>query len=231
MPSAAASLLALALAVAHSLTAAADAAPTPAYTPPPTPAYTPPPAPTYAPPPAPACPGPVLICLLRPTSSLSLENVTSTVTGSVTFKPEPAAADDGCSQPTDGCVTRITGVISGLGDATPHGWHIHESGNVSSADGSAAGGHYNPAAVAHGLPESEGGSGVRHVGDLGNLAPDADGVATFDYTVVLDTADVVGRGLIVHAAKDDGGQPTGNAGARLAQCVLGRVIPPPPPAA
>ena len=67
---------------------------------------------------------------------------------------------------------------------------------------------------------AEGGGNIRHVGDLGNLYPDANGVARFDFTLDIDLALVRGRGLIVHAAEDDGGQPTGNAGARLAQCVL-----------
>lgn len=73
--------------------------------------------------------------------------------------------------------------------------------------------------VSHALPTSK----IRHVGDLGNLRPDGKGIAHISYTIDLDTYDVLGRGLIVHAAEDDGGQPTGNAGARLAQCVLGRV--------
>jgi Cu-Zn family superoxide dismutase len=32
---------------------------------------------------------------------------------------------------------------------------------------------------------------------------------------------ILGRGVIVHAAPDDGGQPTGNAGARAACGVIG----------
>ena len=32
---------------------------------------------------------------------------------------------------------------------------------------------------------------------------------------------VLGRGVIVHAKPDDGGQPTGNAGARIGQGVIG----------
>lgn len=58
--------------------------------------------------------------------------------------------------------------------------------------------------------------------DLGNLIPDASGTATFDYTLQLDTSLIVGRGIIVHAGEDDGMGASGNAGARVAQCVLGR---------
>ncbi|GAB0497794.1 hypothetical protein MMPV_009131 [Pyropia vietnamensis] len=71
-------------------------------------------------------------------------------------------------------------------------------------------------------------SAYRHLGDLGNLPPaDADGVATVTGRMddVLSTRAAVGRALIIHAAPDTGGQPTGNAGARLAQCVLGLAAP------
>ena len=36
---------------------------------------------------------------------------------------------------------------------------------------------------------------------------------------------IVGHGVIVHAKRDDGGQPTGNAGARIAQGVIGVAKP------
>lgn len=67
-------------------------------------------------------------------------------------------------------------------------------------------------------------SAYRHLGDLGNLPPaDVDGIAivTGRMDDVLSTRAAVGRGVIIHAAPDTGAQPTGNAGARLAQCVLG----------
>lgn len=104
----------------------------------------------------------------------------------------------------------------GLGDATPHGWHVHAFGDVSSTDGLAAGGHFNPEDVPHGLPGAP-----RHVGDLGNLYPDVHGSVMLDEVAEFKTTTVIGRGLIVHVIEDDGGQPTGNAGGRLAQCVLG----------
>jgi Cu/Zn superoxide dismutase len=160
---------------------------------------------------------PTLTCYFLPTTSLTLENTTSSVTGQATFTPEEAEA---CRDKNATCVTRVAGVVSMLGDATPHGWHIHQFGNISVPNGMGTGGHINPAGVNHALPDKNGG-GVRHVGDLGNLFPSKAGVATFNYTLDLDTSAVVGRGVIVHAAEDDGGQPTGNAGARLAQCVLG----------
>jgi len=83
------------------------------------------------------------------------------------------------------------------------------------------GGHYNPDAGEHGNVD-EG-----HVGDLGNITADDNGVANF--TMVAKRVDlvgdrsVVGRGIVVHKDKDDLGQggdaeslKTGNAGDRLA---------------
>lgn len=80
---------------------------------------------------------PTLTCYLQPTTSATLEGSPSTVTGSVVFTPEEACYDWSCN-------ARITGTVSGLGDATPHGWHIHEFGDISAPDGTAAGGHFNP---------------------------------------------------------------------------------------
>lgn len=160
---------------------------------------------------------PKLTCFLSPTGSATLEGSPSNVTGFALFTPE---VKSGCSSEPDYCAARINGTISGLGDETPHGWHIHEFGDVSTSDGSGTGGHFNPLEVDHALP-TEGGGNVRHAGDLRNLIPDAAGVASFNNVLDIDLESVRGRGLIVHAVEDDGGQPTGNAGARLAQCVLG----------
>lgn len=78
---------------------------------------------------------PTLTCYLRSTSAKDVEGNPSSVTGQVTFSPV---------YKNYLCGMQVTGSISGLGDSTPHGWHIHEFGDVSAADGSAAGGHYNP---------------------------------------------------------------------------------------
>jgi len=116
---------------------------------------------------------------------------------------------------------RITAQLEGL-PAGDHGFHIHELGDCSAADGTSAGGHYNPAGAPHAGPDGS----PRHVGDLGNVTADTQGTATYDRTdrlVRLDGPDgVVGRGVIVHAGADDlATQPTGNAGARLACGVIG----------
>jgi len=115
----------------------------------------------------------------------------------------------------DGSV-KVTADLSGLDANTVHGIHVHETGDCSAPDAMSAGGHYNPTAQPHALPPTP----ERHAGDLGNLTSDADGKAHYEITVtnisLSSTGDsVLGRAVIVHAKPDDGGQPTGNAGARV----------------
>jgi len=125
----------------------------------------------------------------------------------------------------DGHGVVCSATISGL---TPgdHAIHIHEFGDIRRDDGKGCGGHYNPEGHDHALP----GTDERHAGDLGNLTADANGDAS--YTITLDnvTLDgrhnpIVGRSIIIHVGPDDGGQPTGNAGARVAQGVIGYAKP------
>jgi Cu-Zn family superoxide dismutase len=98
-----------------------------------------------------------------------------------------------------------------------HGAHVHEKGDCSAADGASAGGHFNPHSKDHGLPGAE----KRHLGDLGNINIGKDGKGSLDITAPganlkpNDPASFVGRAIIVHSKKDDGGQPTGNAGGRI----------------
>lgn len=146
------------------------------------------------------------ICVLTPTEG-------NTVSGSVTF-----------TQQAEGVL--IEAHINGLAPNSKHGFHIHEFGDISSKDGTAAGGHFNPGGHDHGAPDGA----TRHVGDLGNIESDANGHAMYkrlDKSVELNGANcVLGRGVIVHAAADDlTTQPTGNAGARIAQGVIGVAKP------
>ena len=133
--------------------------------------------------------------------------------------------------PNDTC--EITYRIEGL---TPgaHGFHIHEKADFSNGCIS-AGPHYNPHGKQHGAPTDE----DRHVGDLGNIIANADGVAAgtiSDKLIKLDGPfSVIGRSFMVHADPDDLGRGdnskaglpgppangfvskvTGNAGARIA---------------
>jgi Cu-Zn family superoxide dismutase len=98
-----------------------------------------------------------------------------------------------------------------------HGAHVHEKGDCSAPDGSSAGGHFNPSAHPHALPTSD----PRHLGDLGNIEVGADGAGTIEIVAPGanlkdgDPNSFVGKAIIVHEKKDDGGQPTGNAGGRI----------------
>jgi superoxide dismutase, Cu-Zn family len=141
------------------------------------------------------------ICVMTPTKG-------SKVSGKVIF-----------TQKADGI--EITGEITGL---TPgkHGFHVHEFGDLSSDDGMATGGHFNPDKEKHGGPHDK----ERHVGDLGNVDADQNGTVTLKTTDKLiqlhGPHSIIGRGLIVHAKADDlKSQPAGDAGARMAQGVIG----------
>lgn len=90
------------------------------------------------------------------------------------------------------------------------------------------GGHYNPDKVNHGARESP----VRHVGDLGNVEANENGVVSTSYSdnvmSLFGLQSVIGRAVVVHSAEDDLGstdhpdsKKTGNAGGRLACGVIG----------
>lgn len=118
---------------------------------------------------------------------------------------------------------RIVADITGLTPGAKHAIHIHEFGDVSGEDGSAAGGHYNPGGHPHGGPEAE----HRHAGDLGNLTADAAGNAHYELVVkglslCCGKMPAIGRSIIIHAKEDDlTSQPSGNAGPRISQGVIG----------
>lgn len=112
--------------------------------------------------------------------------------------------------------------VEGLNDNGIHGFHIHEYGDCSSPDATTAGGHFNPHDMPHGGPSDE----HRHVGDMGNLVADSQGVANFeahDHKLSMSGAgNILGRAVVVHAQPDDlSSQPVGNAGARIACGVIG----------
>lgn len=98
-----------------------------------------------------------------------------------------------------------------------HGTHVHEKGDCSAEDGSSAGGHFNPGGHPHALPADS----PRHLGDFGNITVGQDGKGTLEVMATGanlkdgDPSSFVGRAVIVHEKKDDGGQPTGNAGGRI----------------
>ncbi len=118
---------------------------------------------------------------------------------------------------------KVTAEIEGLTPNGYHGFHIHEYGDLTSKDGSSAGGHYNPKGHKHAGPDQA----ERHAGDLGNLKADTHGKARYkltveNITIAGATNPIVGRGLIIHEKKDDlKSQPTGDAGSRIGYGVIG----------
>lgn len=120
----------------------------------------------------------------------------------------------------------VTAHVTGLNPGSTHAIHVHQWGDVRASDGTSAGDHYNPEGHPHGLPDED----MRHAGDFGNLEADANGEADFTLTVdnislMMGKNPVIGRSIVVHAKEDDGGQPTGNAGPRIATGVIGVMNP------
>lgn len=112
--------------------------------------------------------------------------------------------------------------ISGLKPNGEHGFHLHDKGDCASADGTSAGGHFNPEAQPHG-PQTA----AHHAGDMPSLKADAQGNADVHFMLHGPSLDptsatnIVARSVIVHANPDDyATQPTGNAGARWACGVI-----------
>ena len=141
------------------------------------------------------------VCVLTPTEG-------SNVKGKVTFTQTDAGI-------------LIVADVEGLSEGK-HGFHIHEFGDISKSDGTSAGGHFNPDHKDHAGPEDE----VRHAGDFGNIVADANGNAHYERVDSLISFkginNIIGRAIIVHANEDDlVSQPTGDAGGRVAQGVIG----------
>ncbi|KAI0322351.1 superoxide dismutase [Amylostereum chailletii] len=121
----------------------------------------------------------------------------------------------------------IRGELTGLDPSAKRGFHIHALGDMSNGCTS-AGAHFNPFHKTHGAPTDK----VRHVGDLGNIISDANGVVKLhieDHQLTLNgPLSIVGRAVVLHSGTDDLGrgnddesQKTGNAGARAACGVIG----------
>jgi Cu-Zn family superoxide dismutase len=127
----------------------------------------------------------------------------------------------------NGCV-HIDIDLYGLKKKALHGFHVHEAGDLTDKCESLCA-HFNPYGKNHGCP----GVKERHVGDLGNLQTDASGCAKYRMTDDLiklrgTKANILGRGLIIHADPDDcglGGDEVslknGNAGKRIACAIIG----------
>lgn len=107
-----------------------------------------------------------------------------------------------------------------------HGVHLHMVGNCTAPGFASAGGHLNPNTRQHGR-ENPAGS---HMGDLPNLAVDAQGRGILAAEIPgnradLETAlfDTDGTAIVIHAKPDDyKTDPSGNSGERIACGVLTR---------
>jgi len=109
-----------------------------------------------------------------------------------------------------------------------HGFHVHESGDLTNKCDSLCA-HFNPYKKLHGGPNSK----ERHVGDLGNLKINSEGNVKYSFIddqIMLrgDECNIIGRGLIIHADPDDLGLggfedslKTGHAGKRIACAIIG----------
>jgi Cu-Zn family superoxide dismutase len=147
-------------------------------------------------------------------------NATDTKKLSLTFESKSNSSVTGTASfiEKNGKVT-FEAKLSGLKPGS-HAIHIHEKSDCSAADGSSAGGHWNPTFKKHG----KWGVGEYHKGDIGNFTADEKGngtisLSTDEWCIGCGdaTKDILGKGLIVHDGTDDfTSQPAGNAGARVA---------------
>jgi Cu-Zn family superoxide dismutase len=98
-------------------------------------------------------------------------------------------------------------MLMGL-DAGPHGMHVHMG-----TDCMDPGMHLNPQNAPHGPANAA--SGMRHLGDLGNITADASGMSdeTLRDSLLGSDASFVGKVVVVHEGQDDlSTQPDGSSG-------------------
>ncbi|KAL3882052.1 hypothetical protein ACJMK2_028427 [Sinanodonta woodiana] len=161
-------------------------------------------------------------CQLR--TNPSTANPPHQITGTVTFRQRVTAS---CRR-LGMLVMRVQ--VEGLQRNADgqYGLHVHESADLTNGCES-YGPHYNPIISDHGGPTDS--FDMRHMGDFGNLRLNERGQVdqtSTDYLAnLLGRHNIIGRGLVLHAMRDDlglGGVPasltTGNSGARLACCEI-----------
>lgn len=137
-------------------------------------------------------------------------------------------------QSEDNRYIQITGRILGLVPGA-HGLHVHEGSNPSGGDTCTnIGGHFNPS----GNNNDHGGKSewIRHIGDLGNIFADHDGIAFFDITDTMVSLNgpnsVLNRTIVVTEFGDDLGKGsngeskvTGNSGKALSCGIITLITP------
>ena len=158
----------------------------------------------------------LLVIMSNPISAIAVFSV-KLIKGTVKF-----------TEDTNSNLVKIDVNLTGLKKNWKHGFHVHESGDLTDKCESMCS-HFNPYNKKHGCP----GKKERHVGDLGNLKTDAKGCAQYtfyDNIIKLHgtKANILGRGLIIHADTDDCGLgdfpdslTTGHAGKRIACAIIG----------
>jgi len=121
-----------------------------------------------------------------------------------------------------GSKIRLVGRLFKLNHSAKRGLHIHQTSNFK--DGCASTGtHFNPFNQTHGARTDM----TRHVGDLGNIETNKNGIAIINFSQDLISFDgetnILDRALVLHTGTDDlglGGNATslttGNAGERFA---------------
>ncbi|XP_072476486.1 extracellular superoxide dismutase [Cu-Zn] [Notamacropus eugenii] len=150
-------------------------------------------------------------CQVKPSSTLEANK--PQVTGQVLFKQ---LYPDGKMN----VFFDLAGFPTDSRNASGRAIHIHKFGDLSNGC-DATSGHYNPHGVVH----------PHHPGDFGNF-PVKDGkIRRFRYNVsasLFGPYSVLGRAIVVHEQEDDlgkggnkGSLEHGNAGKRLACCVIG----------
>jgi len=123
--------------------------------------------------------------------------------------------------------TTISYEITGNDANGTKGFHIHTLGDNTNGCTS-AGPHYNPYNKNHGAPEDS----ERHVGDMGNVKTDGQGVAKGEikdsHIKLIGPYSIIGRTVVIHDGTDDLGKgghadslKNGNAGGRPACGVIG----------
>ncbi|KAJ3097594.1 hypothetical protein HDU97_004722 [Phlyctochytrium planicorne] len=174
------------------------------------------------------------IAFLTPTRGNEKVKGTVTITqGTVPVKGAGQFAIAG----SDTIIVEIS--ITGLAPSSTHAIHFHEFGDITDPAGNNQFLHWNPKKVSHkcpGKPFPKNGASIAkaqdvHAGDIGNVVADANGNVNVKLTApnigepTLDITNVkfvIGRGVSLHTKTDDcETDPTGDAGVRIAQGVVG----------
>ena len=112
--------------------------------------------------------------------------------------------------------TQVSGSLWGQLSPGPKGFHIHALGDERGGCNT-TGAHFDPDNVGHPM----------EIGDLEPIVIDYHGDAQYQYLAenidLWGGRSVLGRALIIHAMEED---ETGDAGARLGCCIIGRAANP-----